>query len=122
MQLFAVSGAAANQKGSAIATIDELLSKVDSKYTLVHLSARRAREINAYYHQLGEGLHQFVRPLVDNVDSNKPLSIALEEIAQEKIVVQYPGDRAEAESLLGTDLAAEQAGLEVVPDVGDEGA
>ena len=99
-----------------IATIDDLLSKVDSKYTLVHLSARRAREINAYYHQLGEGLHQFVRPLVDHVDSNKPLSIALEEIAAEKIVVQYPGDaRAEAEAMLGSDLAGE-AGLEVVPD------
>ena len=47
-----------------IATIDDLLSKVDSKYTLVHLSARRAREINAYYTQLGEGLQQFVPPLV----------------------------------------------------------
>jgi DNA-directed RNA polymerase subunit omega len=57
---------------------------------------------------------------VDHVDSNKPLSIALEEIAAEKIVVQYPGDaRAEAESMLGSDLAGE-AGLEAVPD--DEGA
>ena len=112
-----MSGAAASQKGSLIATIDELLSKVDSKYTLVHLSARRAREINAYYHQLGEGLHQFVRPLVDHVDSNKPLSIALEEIAAEKIVVQYPGDaRGDAETLLSSDLAGEQAGLEAVPD------
>jgi DNA-directed RNA polymerase subunit omega len=87
----------------------------------VHLSARRAREINAYYHQLGEGLHQFVRPLVENVDSNKPLSIALEEIAQDKIVVQYSGDaKAEAEALLGSDLAEEAQSLEVVPD--DEGA
>jgi DNA-directed RNA polymerase subunit omega len=70
----------------------------------VHLSARRAREINAYYHSLGEGLGQYVRPLVDQVDSNKPLSIALEEIAQEKIVPSYPGDaRAEAEAMLGSD-------------------
>jgi DNA-directed RNA polymerase subunit omega len=86
-----------------IATIDELLGKVDSKYTLVHLSARRAREINDYYHSLGEGLGQFTPPLVDQVDSNKPLSIALEEIAQEKIVVQYPGDalRAAEEMLAG---------------------
>lgn len=119
----AVSCAAASTKGSVIATIDELLSKVDSKYSLVHLSARRAREINAYYHQLGEGLHQFVRPLVDNVDSNKPLSIALEEIAQEKIIAHYPGDTsAEDQALLGSDLASEQAGLEVVPDVDGEGA
>ena len=99
------------------------MSKVDSKYTLVHLSARRAREINAYYHQLGEGIHQYVRPLVDNVDSNKPLSIALEEIAQEKIIAVYPSDaRADAETMLGADLAEEAAALEVVPDAEDEGA
>lgn len=79
-----------------------MLSKVDSKYTLVHLAARRAREINAYYHSLGEGLGQYTPPLVDQVDSNKPLSIALEEIAAEKIVPQYAGDaRRAAEELLG---------------------
>lgn len=98
------------------------MSKVDSKYTLVHLSARRAREINAYYHQLGEGIHQFVRPLVENVDSNKPLSIALEEIAQEKIIPQYPGDAPADEDLLSADLAEEAGGLEVVAGGDDEGA
>jgi DNA-directed RNA polymerase subunit omega len=68
----------------------------------VHLAARRAREINAYYHSLGEGLGQYTPPLVDQVDSNKPLSIALEEIAAEKIVPSYPGDaRRTAEELLG---------------------
>ncbi|CAN5379805.1 hypothetical protein BH23ACT7_BH23ACT7_26310 [soil metagenome] len=78
------------------------MSKVDSKYTLVHLAARRAREINNYYHSLGEGLGQYVRPLVDQVDSNKPLSIAMEEIAAEKIIVQHARDaRAEAEAFLG---------------------
>jgi DNA-directed RNA polymerase subunit omega len=84
------------------------LSKVDSKYTLVHVAARRAREINDYYHSLGEGLGQFVRPLVDQVDSNKPLSIALEEIAREKIVVQYPGDALRAaEEMLASDEPVE---------------
>jgi DNA-directed RNA polymerase subunit omega len=73
-----------------IATIDELLSKVDSKYTLVHLSARRAREINDYYHSLGEGLGQYTPPLVDQVDSNKPLSIALEEIARRRSSCSTP--------------------------------
>ena len=83
-----------------IATIDELLSKVDNKYTLVHLSAQRAREINDYYHSLGEGLGQYTPPLVEHT-SNKPLSIALEEIASAKIVVQYPGDaRHVAEELM----------------------
>ncbi len=83
------------------------MSKVDSKYTLVHLAARRAREINDYYHSLGEGLGQYVRPLVEQ-DSNKPLSIALEEIAAEKIVPHYQGDpRAHAEAMLGADADAE---------------
>ena len=79
-----------------------MLARVDSKYTLVHLAAKRAREINNYYHSLGEGLGQYVRPLVDRVNSNKPLSIAMEEIAQDKIIAQRPGEaRANAEALLG---------------------
>ena len=65
--------------------IDDLLAAVDSKYTLVTLAARRAREINSYYTQLGEGRGEFVPPLVDTGIHNKPLSIALEEIAQGKI-------------------------------------
>ena len=84
------------------------MDKVDSKYTLVHLSARRAREINAYYHSLGEGLGQYTPPLVDQVDSNKPLSIAMEEIAATKIVPQYPGDAQRvAAELLGPEAEAE---------------
>jgi DNA-directed RNA polymerase subunit omega len=77
---------------------------VDSKYTLVHLAARRAREINNYYHSLGEGIGQYTPPLVEQVDSNKPLSIALEEVAQAKIVVQKVTDaRRTAEELLGSE-------------------
>jgi DNA-directed RNA polymerase subunit omega len=77
---------------------------VDSKYTLVHLAARRAREINNYYHSLGEGLGQYTPPLVEQVDSNKPLSIALEEIATGKIVVDTVGDaRHTAARMLGED-------------------
>ncbi len=73
-----------------------------SKYTLVHLAARRAREVNAYYHSLGEGLGRYTPPLVDQVASNKPLSIALEEIAAGKLVAQEPGEAMRvAEQLLG---------------------
>ncbi|MPZ87433.1 MAG: DNA-directed RNA polymerase subunit omega [Nitriliruptorales bacterium] len=115
-----------------IATIDDLLDKVESKYTLVHLSARRAREINSYYHSLGEGLGRYTPPLVEQVDSNKPLSIALEEIAAEKIVPSYPGDaRRTAEELLGgeeaedaaeeTDKVAEDTAAEVVALASDTG-
>ncbi len=67
-------------------TIDQLLERVDSKYSLVVLSARRAREINSYYNQLGEGRGEFVPPLVESGGlRNKPLSIAMEEIAQDKV-------------------------------------
>ena len=45
--------------------IDELLARVDSKYRLVLFAAKRARQINAYYSQLGEGLLENVGPLVD---------------------------------------------------------
>jgi DNA-directed RNA polymerase subunit omega len=64
--------------------MERLLDKVDSKFTLVTLAATRAREINDYYNQLGEGLGKIVPPQVTSV-SRKPLSIALEEIEVDKI-------------------------------------
>ncbi|MDQ4133271.1 MAG: DNA-directed RNA polymerase subunit omega [Actinomycetota bacterium] len=64
--------------------IEDLLDKVDSKFSLVRLSAKRARQINSYFSQLGEGLGSIVPPQVASV-SRKPLSIALEEIAADKI-------------------------------------
>jgi len=60
--------------------IDDLLSVVDSKYRLVIMAAKRARQINAYYAQLGEGLLEYVGPLVETRVQEKPLSIALREI------------------------------------------
>ncbi len=65
------------------------MNQVDSRFHLVHLSARRAREVNNYFAHLGEGLGQYVPPLV-STDTNKPLSIALEEIALGKIVAAEP--------------------------------
>lgn len=64
--------------------MEDLLERVDSKFTLVTLAAMRAREINDYYNQLGEGLGKIVPPQVTSV-SRKPLSIALEEIEATKI-------------------------------------
>lgn len=60
--------------------IDALLDKVDSKYQLVIYAAKRARQINDYYAQLGEGLLEYVGPLVETHVQEKPLSIALREI------------------------------------------
>ncbi len=65
--------------------IEELMSKVDSKFKLVTLASLRARQINAYFGQLGEGLGATVPPQVTSV-ARKPLSIAFEEIAADKIV------------------------------------
>ncbi|MBI1352426.1 MAG: DNA-directed RNA polymerase subunit omega [Actinomycetales bacterium] len=61
-------------------SIDELLEKTDSKYSLVIYASKRARQINAYYSQLGEGLLEYVGPLVETHLQEKPLSIALREI------------------------------------------
>jgi DNA-directed RNA polymerase subunit omega len=69
--------------------IEELLARVDSKFTLVTLSAKRARQINSYFNQLSEGLGSIVPPQVTSV-SRKPLSIALEEIAADKITFVRP--------------------------------
>ncbi len=74
-------------------SIDDLLKRVDSKYSLVILSAKRAREINSYYSQLGEGRGEFVPPLVETGGlRNKPLSIALEEIADDKVTYERTDD------------------------------
>lgn len=70
--------------------IERVLEKTQNRFTLVVLAARRARQINAYFNQLGEGLGSFVPPQVHSL-SRKPLSIALEEIAEDKVVVE-PGE------------------------------
>jgi DNA-directed RNA polymerase subunit omega len=64
--------------------IEALLDKVDSKFTLVTLAARRARNINSYFNQLGDGLGHMIPPQVSST-SRKPLSIGFEEIAADKI-------------------------------------
>lgn len=60
--------------------VDRLLDKADSKYGLVIFAARRARQINAYYSQLHEGLFEYVGPLVDVALNEKSLSVSLREI------------------------------------------
>ena len=65
--------------------IEDLLDRVDPKFTLVTVASKRARQINQYFNQLGaEGLGGLVPPQVTSV-SRKPLSIALEEIVADKI-------------------------------------
>ncbi len=95
-------------------SIEDLLDRVDSKFTLVTLAAKRGRQINSYFNQLGEGLGAIVPPQVASV-ARKPLSIALEEVAAGKISFTRPSEEgAEAEAVGG------EPGLEPVPD-DDEG-
>jgi DNA-directed RNA polymerase subunit omega len=93
--------------------VEQLLGRVPSKFTLVTLASMRAREINDYYNQLGEGLGRIVPPQVTST-SRKPLSIALEEIDAGKIegepIPEEPvGDATD-------ELGAEHAGDASVPD------
>lgn len=75
-----MSGTIPQPVGITDPPIDDLLEKVDSKYALVIYSSKRARQINAYYSQLSEGLLEFVGPLVETENQEKPLSIAMREI------------------------------------------
>jgi DNA-directed RNA polymerase subunit omega len=64
--------------------VEELLKRCGSKFSLVTLASKRARQINSYYGQLGDGLGNLVPPQVTST-ARKPLSISFEEIAAEKI-------------------------------------
>ena len=75
--------------------IEELLDRVDSKFALVTLASRRARQINSYFGQLGDGLGSVVPPQVTSI-ARKPLSISFEEIAADKIVAGEPTEEEEA--------------------------
>jgi len=84
--------------------IEDLLDAAgSSKFRLVTLGAKRARQINSYFGQLGEGLGAIVPPQVTSV-ARKPLSIAFEEIAAEKII---PVDLPDEEEVDGDAAAAE---------------
>jgi DNA-directed RNA polymerase subunit omega len=69
--------------------LDTLLDRVDSHYACVLVSAKRARQINSYYHNLGEGtFDEFPPPMVESGSKNY-LTIALEEVAAGKIKYHY---------------------------------
>ncbi|WP_020501945.1 MULTISPECIES: DNA-directed RNA polymerase subunit omega [Sciscionella] len=67
-------------EGITAPPIDDLLEHVSSKYALSIFAAKRARQINDYYAQLGEGLLEYVGPLVEPGPKEKALSIAMREI------------------------------------------
>lgn len=73
--------------------IDELLPHAGgSRYALVMIAAKRARQINSYYHSLGEntmGIEQLTPPLI-NTRSTNLLTISFEEIVDNKVEYQTP--------------------------------
>ena len=83
-----MSGVTGVPEGITNPPIDELLDKCDSKYALVLYSAKRARQINAYYSQLGEGLLEYVGPLVETHVQEKPLSISMREINADLLTME----------------------------------
>ncbi len=87
-------------------SIEELLEDIGSKFRLVTLSAMRSREITNYVGQLGQGIGAAVPPQVTSTAS-KPLSIAFEEIAAEKIAAVKIDPEAEALALAEAQAKAE---------------
>jgi DNA-directed RNA polymerase subunit omega len=64
--------------------METALEATGGRFSLVVLAARRARQINAYFNELGEGIGHYVPPQVHSL-SRKPLTIAFEEITEAKV-------------------------------------
>lgn len=88
--------------------IEGLLETAESKFRLVTVSAKRARQINSYFGQLGEGLGSSIPPQVTST-SRKPLSIAFEELAAGKIQPIEPPEEVEELDAIDADLAGQAA-------------
>ena len=85
-------------------TIDEILEGLDAtrdpeteepnRYTAVMVTAKRARQINSYYHSLGDGgvLDSFSPPLAAGFSKNY-LSIAMAEVARGEIAYRLRPSR-----------------------------
>lgn len=92
--------------------IEELLDRADSKFRLVTLGSKRARQINSYFGQLGDTSGQLVPPQVASL-ARKPLSIAFEEIAADRIEaidIDPEAQAAEAQAAADAAAAAAEAG------------
>ena len=73
--------------------IEELLKETPGRFALVITASRRARDINSYFNQLGEGIGAYTPPQVQSL-SRKPLTVAFEEIAAGKVEVSKDGELA----------------------------
>jgi DNA-directed RNA polymerase subunit omega len=70
--------------------VDKLLEHTDSHYAAVVVAAKRARQINSYFHNLGEGgFGEYAPPMVETHGGKNYLSMALEELAEGKLKYEY---------------------------------
>jgi DNA-directed RNA polymerase subunit omega len=70
--------------------VDKLLNHADSHYAAVVVSAKRARQINSYFHNLGEGgFGEYPPPMVETNAEGNYLTMALEELAEGKLKYEY---------------------------------
>lgn len=81
--------------------IDELLQKVDSRYGLVVSSAKRARQINEYTSTLGLNDALGIPGPQVHTRSQHPLTIAIEELRQDKLQVAFKQPPEEVEGEIG---------------------
>jgi DNA-directed RNA polymerase subunit omega len=116
--------------------IDELLDKVDSRYGLVLVAARRAREINEYAATLGLNESLGIPGPQVHTRSQHPLSISFEELRADKLEVGFrkppeetdeeetPYAAASGDDFLNPPPGASPAAAADVTDAGstDEGA
>ena len=103
--------------------IDELLDKVDSRYGLVVASAKRARQINEYTATLGLNDALGIPGPQVHTRSQHPLSIAIEELREDKLEVGVRERAEEAkkgDTASGDDFSSEPPGMG--PVVGDSAA
>ncbi len=90
-------------------SIDKLLDKVDSRYSLAILAAKRA-------HQLEAGEFE----MLDDYKSSKTVGMALEEVAAGKIVVNPNSDLKEADAeAIDQEEQHEEAERDDHPDTND---
>lgn len=100
-------GTVPQPEGVANPTLADLVKHTDgNQYALAMFAAKRARQINAYFNQLNEGLLQNVGPLVEYDAKEKPLSIAFREI-NEGLLEQTLADNNESDSAKEKETAAE---------------
>ena len=97
--------------------IDDLLGKVDSRYGLVVSSAKRARQINEYTSTLGLNDALGIPGPQVHTRSQHPLTIAIEELRQDKLEVTFKQSPEEIEDQIGA-----AAGDDFVSPPGGEGS